>query len=79
MKIKELFRKALNKMLAEDEFDKLMAYTSVKTEKKEIEAYKYALEKYGADNLPFFFLVQNANASILKDAIVYMDGFENDK
>ena len=78
MKIKELFRKALDKMLKEEEFDKLIACTNIKTEKKEIETYKAALKQYGADKLPIFFLIMNANASILKDAISVMIGLEDD-
>ena len=74
--VKELFKKALDKMLADDEFDKIAAYTTIKTDKKLITTYKETLKKYGAENLPIIPLIQNANADILRDAICYMIDIE---
>ena len=74
--VKDLFKKALTKMGDDKEFDKMIAYTNIKTEKKEIETYKAALEEYGAENLPIIPLIMNANAPILKDVIVYMIDLE---
>ena len=80
-KIEQLFRDTLDQMLKDEEFDKLAKYTNIKTEKKEIEAYKAALKEYGAHGLPKFFLIMNANAPILKDALALMTtaGDSNDK
>ena len=77
MKVKEVFKQTLDKMLKDGEFDKLIAYTDVKTEKKEIETYKKALEQYGAEKLPIFFLIMNANAPILKDVVSIMTGADD--
>lgn len=77
MKVKEVFKQTLDKMLKDGEFDKLIAYTDVKTEKKEIETYKKALEQYGAEKLPIFFLIMNANAPILKDVVSLMTGADD--
>lgn len=77
MKVKEVFIQTLDKMLKDGEFDKLIAYTDVKTEKKEIETYKKALEQYGAEKLPIFFLIMNANAPILKDVVSIMIGADD--
>jgi hypothetical protein len=77
MKVKEVFKQTLDKMLKDGEFDKLIAYTDVKTEKKEIETYKKALEQYGAEKLPIFFLIMNANAPILKDVVSIMIGADD--
>lgn len=74
--VKDLFKKALTKMGDDKEFDKMIAYTNIKTEKKEIETYKAALEEYSAENLPIIPLIMNANAPILKDVIVYMIDLE---
>lgn len=71
-KIEQLFRDTLDTMIKEDEFDKLAKYTNIKTEKKEIEGYKAALEEYGANGLPIFFLIMNAPAPVLKDALSMM-------
>ena len=79
MVIKNLFKKALTKMVEDKEFDKMIAYTNIKTEKKEIETYKTALEEYGAENLPIIPLIMNANAPILKDVLCYMIDLEENE
>ena len=76
-KIEQLFRDTLDQMLKDEEFDKLAKYTNIKTEKKEIETYKKALEQYGAEKLPIFFLIMNANAPILKDVVSIMIGADD--
>lgn len=76
MPVKELFKKALTKMLETDEFSKIAKYTEVKTDQKLIKRYEESLKEFGADNLPVIPLIMNANADILRDALCFMIDIE---
>jgi hypothetical protein len=76
MPVKELFKKALTKMLETDEFSKIAKYTEVKTDQKLIKRYEESLKEFGADNLPVIPLIMNANADILRDALYFMIDIE---
>lgn len=79
MTAKELFKKALTQMLEDQEFEKLATYCETKTDAKAIKKYEEGLKKYGADNLPLIPLIMNAPVDVLRDAIVYMTGEDDDK
>lgn len=76
MPVKELFKKALTKMLETDEFSKIAKYTEVKTDQKLIKRYEESLKEFGADNLPVIPLIMNANADILRDVLYFMIDIE---
>ena len=76
MPVKELFKKALTKMLETDEFSKIAKYTEIKTDKKVIKRYEESLKEFGADDLPVIPLIMNANADILRDVLCFMIDIE---
>lgn len=77
MAVKELFKKALTKMLNDNEFEKLAVYTETKTDVKAIRRYEEGLKANGADNIPIIPLIMNAPLDVLRYAFFYMLDLEH--